>query len=177
MQYITHYESALGAITLASNGNAIIGLWFNGQKHDRSILAPDYQERYLPVFAEVVKWLDCYFAGKEPDFTPALALDCSPFRREVLDILLRIPYGQITTYGEIAKKIAQKHGLEKMSAQAVGGAVGWNPISLIIPCHRVVGTGGSLTGYGGGIQRKLALLKLEKVNTDALFIPKKGTAL
>lgn len=177
MQYTTHYASPLGAITLASNGTAIIGLWFDGQKHDRSILAPDCREQNVPVFAEAIKWLDCYFAGNEPDFTPALALDCSPFRREVLEILLRIPYGQITTYGEIAKRIARNHGLQKMSARAVGGAVGWNPISLIIPCHRVVGTGGSLTGYGGGIQRKLALLKLEKVNTQALFIPKKGTAL
>lgn len=177
MQYTTHYTSPLGAITLASNGNAIIGLWFDGQKYDRSILAPKYQERDVPVFAEAVKWLDCYFAGKEPDFTPALALDCSTFRHEVLEILMHIPYGQIMTYGEIAKEIARKHGLQKMSAQAVGGAVGWNPISLIIPCHRVVGTGGSLTGYGGGIQRKLALLKLEKVNMEGLFIPKKGTAL
>lgn len=177
MQYITHYTSPLGAITLASNGNAIIGLWFDGQKHDRSILACECQERDIPIFAETVKWLDCYFAGKEPDFMPALALDCSTFRREVLETLKRIPYGQIMTYGEIAKEIAKKHGLQKMSAQAVGGAVGWNPISLMIPCHRVVGTSGSLTGYGGGIQRKLALLKLEKVNTEGLFIPKKGTAL
>lgn len=177
MQYITHYPSPLGAITLASNGNAIIGLWFDGQKHDRSILAPEYQERDIPIFAEAAEWLDCYFAGEESDFTPALALDCSSFRREVLEILKRIPYGQTTTYGEIAREIARKHGLQKMSAQAVGGAVGWNPISLMIPCHRVVGMSGSLTGYGGGIQRKLALLKLEKVNTEALFIPKKGTAL
>lgn len=177
MQYTTHYVSPLGTITLASNGNAIIGLWFDGQKYDRSILAPECQERDVPVFAEAVKWLDCYFAGKKPNFTPALALDCSTFRHEVLEILMHIPYGQIMTYGEIAKEIARKHGLQKMSAQAVGGAVGWNPISLIIPCHRVVGTSGSLTGYGGGVQRKLALLKLEKVNTEPLFIPKKGTAL
>lgn len=177
MQYTTHYTSPLGAITLASDGNAIIGLWFDGQRHDRSLLDCECQERDLPIFAEAVEWLDCYFAGKEPDFTPALALDCSSFRREVLEILKHIPYGQITTYGEVAKEIARKRGLQKMSAQAVGGAVGWNPISLIIPCHRVVGTGGNLTGYGGGIQRKLALLKLEKVNTEALFIPKKGTAL
>jgi len=169
--------SPLGAITLASNGKAIIGLWFDGQKHDRGILSSECQDQDLPIFAEAEKWLDCYFAGNEPDFTPALALDCSPFRLEVLNILMRIPYGQITTYGEIAKEIAQKRGLPKMSAQAVGGAVGWNPISLIIPCHRVVGAGGSLTGYGGGIERKMALLKLEKVNTETLFIPKKGTAL
>lgn len=177
MQYTTHYASPLGTITLASDGNAVIGLWFDGQKHDRSILTPECQELYVPVFAEAAEWLNCYFAGCEPDFTPALALDCSTFRHEVMEILMRIPYGQVTTYGEIAKEIARKRGLQNMSAQAVGGAVGWNPISLMIPCHRVVGTGGSLTGYGGGIQRKLALLKLEKADTAALFIPKKGTAL
>lgn len=177
MQYITHYTSPLGEITLASDGNALIGLWFDGQKHDRNILLPNCREGELPIFVETKKWLDDYFAGREPGFTPALALDCSPFRTEVLQILMRIPYGKTTTYGEIAKEIAEKRGLAKMSAQAVGGAVGSNPISLIIPCHRVVGTGGSLTGYGGGIQKKLALLQLEKVNMEKLFLPKKGTAL
>lgn len=165
MQYTAHYESPLGAITLASDGEAIIGLWFDGQKHDRSILAPGCQDKGLPIFAQATKWLDCYFAGREPDFTPPLAVDCSPFRREVLEILKRIPYGKTMTYGQIAQEIAQNHGRKKMSAQAVGSAVGWNPISLIIPCHRVVGAAGSLTGYGGGIQRKLALLELEKVDT------------
>lgn len=177
MQYITHYTSPLGEITLASDGNALIGLWFDGQKHDRNILLPNCREGELPIFVETKKWLDDYFAGRKPSFTPALALDCSPFRTEVLQILMRIPYGKTTTYGEIAKEIAEKRGLAKMSAQAVGGAVGSNPISLIIPCHRVVGTGGSLTGYGGGIQKKLALLQLEKVNMEKLFLPKKGTAL
>lgn len=177
MQYRTRYQSPLGAITIASDGEAIIGLWFDGQKYDRSILVPECEERDVPVFAQAVKWLDCYFAGREPDFTPALAVNCSPFRREVLEILQRIPYGQTRTYGEIAREIAQRQGRQKMSAQAVGGAVGWNPISLIIPCHRVIGASGSLTGYGGGIQRKLALLKLEKVDTEGMFIPKKGTVL
>lgn len=177
MQYMTHYTSPLGEITLASDGKAIIGLWFDGQKYDRSILLPEFQERELPIFTETKKWLDAYFAGKEPNFTPAIALDCSPFRREVLQILMDIPYGKTITYGEIAKELAKKRGLAKMSAQAVGGAVGYNPISLIIPCHRVVGTSGSLTGYSGGIQRKLALLQLEKVNMEKLFVPKKGTAL
>lgn len=177
MQYMTHYTSPLGEITLASDGKAIIGLWFDGQKYDRSILLPECQERELPIFTETKKWLDAYFAGKEPNFTPALALDCSPFRTEVLQILMDIPYGKTITYGEIAKELAKKRGLAKMSAQAVGGAVGYNPISLIIPCHRVVGTSGSLTGYSGGIQRKLALLQLEKVNMEKLFVPKKGTAL
>lgn len=177
MQYRTHYRSLLGAITIASDGEAIIGLWFDGQKYDRSILTAECEERELPVFVEAAKWLDCYFAGREPDFTPPLAINCSAFRREVLEILRRIPYGQTRTYGDIAREIARKQGRQKMSAQAVGGAVGWNPISLIIPCHRVVGTGGSLTGYGGGIQRKLALLKLERVNMEGMFVPKKGTAL
>lgn len=177
MQYMTHYTSPLGEITLASDGKAIIGLWFDGQKYDRSILLPNYQEQELPIFVETKKWLDDYFAGKEPNFTSAIALDCSPFRREVLQILMDIPYGKTITYGEIAKELAKKRGLAKMSAQAVGGAVGYNPISLIIPCHRVVGTSGSLTGYSGGIQRKLALLQLEKVNMEKLFVPKKGTAL
>lgn len=177
MQYRTHYQSPLGAIIIASDGEAIIGLWFDRQKYDRSILAPECEERDVPVFARAVKWLDCYFAGREPDFTPALAVNCSPFRREVLEILQRIPYGQTRTYGEIAREIAQRQGRQKMSAQAVGGAVGWNPISLIIPCHRVIGASGNLTGYGGGIQRKLALLKLEKVDTERLFIPKKGRVL
>ncbi len=177
MQYIDHYTSPLGEITLASNGSALIGLWFTGQKRDRNILLPNYQERELPIFTETKKWLDAYFAGRKPNFTPALALDCSPFRREALQILMGIPYGTTMTYGEIAKELAKKRGISKMSAQAVGGAVGYNPISLIIPCHRVVGTSGSLTGYSGGIQRKLALLQLEKVNMEKLFVPKKGTAL
>lgn len=177
MQYTTQYDSPLGTITLASDGEALIGLWFDGQKHDRSLLRGEYEAKALPVFAETARWLDCYFMGSEPDFTPALALNCSAFRREVLEILRQIPYGQTTTYGAIAGEIARKHGLQKMSAQAVGGAVGWNPISLIIPCHRVVGADGSLTGYGGGIQRKIALLKLERVNMDALYVPRKGTAL
>lgn len=177
MQYITSYASPLGGITLASDGEALIGLWFDGQKYDRSLLRGECEEKALPVFTETADWLDCYFGGIEPDFTPPLALNCSAFRREVLEILQRIPYGQTTTYGAIAAEIAKKHGLSKMSAQAVGGAVGRNPISLIIPCHRVVGTDGSLTGYSGGIQRKIALLKLERVNMDALYVPRKGTAL
>lgn len=177
MQYTARYSSPLGPITLASDGKAIIGLWFDGQKYDRSILTPGCQDRDLPVFAQAAEWLDRYFAGREPDFTPPLALSCSSFRREVLEILQRIPYGQVTTYGAIARAIAQNHRAAKMSAQAVGGAVGRNPISLMIPCHRVVGADGSLTGYGGGVARKLALLELERANTQALFVPKKGTAL
>ena len=115
----------------------------------------------LPAFAETVKWLDVYFSGEEPDFLPPIALHTTPFRREVCEIMLTIPYGETMSYGEIAALIAQRRGIDRMSAQAVGGAVGHNPISIIIPCHRVIGTDGSLTGYAGGLNKKAALLKLE----------------
>ena len=176
-EYICRYQSPLGAITLASNGRAITGLWFDGQKYDRDTLTAGYEEKALPVFDEAVRWLDCYFRGEVPDFTPLLAPDGSPFRLEVWEILKKIPYGKTMTYGGIAKELARKRGLPRMSAQAVGGAVGHNPISLIIPCHRVVGADGSLTGYSGGIEKKVALLELEEVNMETLFVPKRGTAL
>ena len=177
MDYIYRYRSPLGAITLASNGRELTGLWFDGQKYDRHTLTAGYREKTLSVFDETKRWLDCYFKGEAPDFTPPLALDSSPFRIEVWGILKKIPYGKTMTYGQIAKELAEWHGLSRMSAQAVGGAVGHNPISLIIPCHRVVGSNGSLTGYAGGIDRKVALLKLEQADMKALFIPKGGTAL
>ena len=126
---------------------------------------------------ETIQWLDVYFAEKEPDFTPPLHLIGSDFRQAVWNILLSIPYGQTMTYGQIAKQLAKNTGIDKMSAQAVGGAVGHNPISIIVPCHRVVGTNGSLTGYAGGLDKKIALLKLEKADTERFFRPKKGTAL
>ena len=131
----------------------------------------------LPVFDETIKWLDIYFGGKEPNFTPKISITGTPFKKAVAKIMLTIPYGKTMTYGEIAQKIAKQKGIEKMSAQAVGGAVGHNSILIIIPCHRVVGTNGSLTGYAGGIDRKIELLKLEKADMTNLFIPKKGTAL
>lgn len=177
MIYTYHYLSPFGGITIASNGKALTGLWFDGQKYFGDTL-PEYHEAgNLSVFEEAKRWLDIYFSGKAPDFTPPLCMDTTPFRRIVWNILLTIPYGHTMTYGEIAHKIAKKNGLPQMSAQAVGGAVGHNPISLIIPCHRVVGTNGSLTGYAGGIEKKVKLLALEKVNMQHLFIPKKGTAL
>ena len=121
------------------------------------------EERKLPVFDETIKWLDIYFAGNEPEFTPRYKIEnLTAFRREVVDIMRKIPYGEIITYGDIAKEIAKKRGIEKMSAQAVGGAVGWNPLCLIIPCHRVMGANGAITGYGGGIHNKIALLELEQ---------------
>lgn len=177
MIYTSQYVSPLGAITLACDEEAVTGLWFNGQKHCGNILPPDTQGRERPLLKEAKKWLDIYFSGREPDFLPPLRYDSTPFRKAVCDIMLTIPYGRTMTYGDIAARVAHQRGLEKMSAQAVGGAVGHNPISLMIPCHRVVGTGGSLTGYGGGIARKVKLLELEHVDMKGLFVPKRGTAL
>lgn len=177
MIYTSQYVSPLGAITLACDEEAVTGLWFNGQKHFGNILPPDTQGRERPLLKEAKKWLDIYFSGIEPDFLPPLRYDSTPFRKAVCDIMLTIPYGRTMTYGDIAARVAHQRGLEKMSAQAVGGAVGHNPISLMIPCHRVVGTGGSLTGYGGGIARKVKLLELEHVDMKGLFVPKRGTAL
>ena len=162
MTYIDRYHSPLGDITLASNGEALTGLWFEGQKYFGDTLSSQQEEKELPVFEETKRWLDIYFQGKTPDFTPPLLLETTPFRRAVGEIMLSIPYGQTMTYGEIAERIATQRGIPKMSAQAVGGAVGHNSISNIIPCHRVVGTNGSLTGYAGGIDKKIKLLTLEK---------------
>ena len=157
-----HYTSPIGGITLASDGEALTGLWFEGQKYYPQNLIAESSEVKQPIFTETVKWLDIYFSGKEPGFTPPISLNTTPFRKAVYDILLTIPYGQTMTYGEIANIIANQQGAEHMSAQAVGSAVGHNPISIIIPCHRVVGADGSLTGYAGGLDKKTALLKLEK---------------
>lgn len=177
MHYITKYLSPLGNITLASDGQAITGLWFDGQKYFGAGLCKDGKEKSLPVFEETVKWLDLYFRGGKPEFMPRIALTGTPFRQAVWQILLTIPYGKTMTYGQIAAEIAQTKGLRTMSAQAVGGAVGHNPISILIPCHRVVGTNGSLTGYAGGIEKKIQLLALEQADMTGLFIPKKGSAV
>lgn len=162
MNYTHHYTSPLGGITLASNGKALTGLWFDGQKYFGASLSKEYEERELPVFEQTDRWLDIYFSGKEPDFTPPIEMETTPFRKAVWRIMLEIPFGRTMTYGEIADKIAGQKGLPSMSAQAVGGAVAHNAISLIIPCHRVVGTDGSLTGYAGGVQKKKRLLEMEK---------------
>ncbi len=191
MDYICHYDSPLGGITMCSDGQALTGLLFDDEKYfDETIGAqrgsrtncgdsgiPAFAETLLPAFAETVRWLDVYFSGKDPGFLPPIALRTTPFRREVCEIMLTIPYGETITYGDIAKVIAKRRGIERMSAQAVGGAVGHNPISLIIPCHRVVGTNGSLTGYAGGIDKKIKLLKLEGADLTDLFVPASGTAL
>ena len=178
MEYIHHYHSPLGGITMASDGEALTGLWFDGQKYFAVTLSKEHEEKRLSVFEETDRWLDIYFQGKEPDFLPPVSFaGGSEFRQEVWKILLSIPYGKTMTYGEIAACIAKQRGLTRMSAQAVGGAVGHNPISIIVPCHRVVGTDGSLTGYAGGIDKKVGLLKLEHADMEQFYVPKKGTAL
>ena len=169
MTYTAHYDSPLGGITLASDGHALTGLWFDGQKHFAATLTNESSEDSdLPVFEHTKKWLDLYFSGECPDFTPLLAPKGTTFQQEVWRLLLAIPYGKTVTYGEIVKHLVEtfhETSLPKqhMSAQAIGGAVGHNPISLIIPCHRVIGANGSLTGYAGGLERKKYLLELEHV--------------
>lgn len=160
-----------------SDGEYLTGLWFIDSK-DASKHIIDCEEKDLPIFRETVKWLDIYFSGKNPEFIPKYKIsNLTPFRQEVTDIMNSIKFGETMTYNDISKVIAKKRGLERMSAQAVGGAVGWNPICIIIPCHRVVGTNGSLTGYGGGIKNKVALLTHEKNDMNKYFVPKRGTAL
>ena len=177
MDFTWHYDSPLGGITLASDGESLIGLWFDGQKYFADTLDRGHKEKWLPVFDDTCRWLDTYFSGKAPAFTPKLNMRTSAFRKKVWEIMLTIPFGQTMTYGEIAARIAKEKGSKQMSARAVGGAVGHNSISLIIPCHRVVGSSGSLTGYAGGIDKKVRLLQMEKALSDRLFVPKKGMAL
>jgi methylated-DNA-[protein]-cysteine S-methyltransferase len=177
MDYVSKYHSPIGHITLASDGEALVGLWFDEGRYYGDVLEETYEEKELPVFQRTKQWLDIYFAGARPEFTPRLLIRGSDFRKKVCEIMLTIPYGQTMTYKEIAERITEAGKEGKMSAQAVGGAVGHNPISIIVPCHRVVGTGGSLTGYGGGIDRKVKLLELENTDMKGLFVPSKGTAL
>ena len=177
MQYISHYRSPLGDILLAADEIGLTGLWFEGQKYFACCLDKEREEKEILLFETAKRWLDVYFSGQEPDFSVPLHLMGTEFQKEVWEILRAIPYGHTTTYGEIAKQIAAKKGLPHMSAQAVGGAVGRNEISVIVPCHRVVGTNGSLTGYAGGMEKKVKLLTLENVDMTSFFIPKRGTAL
>lgn len=171
MEYTAHYDSPLGGITLVGDGVALVGLWFDGQTHFADAPDPVRDEKPLKVFDQAKRWLDVYFCGKDPGFTPPLNLKGTPFRRAVWEILLTIPFGRTMTYGEIARILAGRNGLRRMSAQAVGGAVGHNPVSLIVPCHRVVGANGNLTGYGGGLDRKVRLLSLEGADMNAFFLP------
>ena len=177
MMYTCHYQSPFGEILLAADEIGLTGLWFEGQKYFANTLPEEHISQETKVLSEAKQWLDIYFSGKDPAFTPALHPSGSAFRQAVWKILLTIPYGQTMTYGEIARKMAEEMHTDHMSAQAVGGAVGHNEISIIIPCHRVVGANGSLTGYAGGIDKKIGLLELERTDMSHLFVPKKGTAL
>jgi len=176
MQYTSKYESPLGSILLAADEIGLTGLWFEGQKYFALDLQKENEEKELPVFEQSKQWLDIYFSGNEPNFKPPLHLTGTRFQNEVWGILCRIPYGKTITYGSIAEQLAKEKGLKRMSAQAVGGAVARNKISIIVPCHRVVGANGNLTGYAGGIDKKIALLKIEKGYEDRFFIPAKSTA-
>lgn len=179
MYYRTTYPSPVGKMTIVCDGEHLLGLWIEGQKyHGGTILEEMAENPDMPLLNKTKKWLDRYFSGEQPNSSElSLAPVGSLFRQEIWRILCEIPYGETITYGDIAKKMAAKMKKESMSSQAVGGAVGHNPISIIIPCHRVVGSNGSLTGYAGGIHTKIKLLELEGVNMSRFFIPSKGTAL
>jgi len=179
MFYSAHYSSPVGMIMLAAKGPNLVGLWNEGQKYHGASLRGNVTEKPdWPVLMKAKEWLDAYFAGERP---PISALPLSPagsaFRQGVWEILCGIPYGMCVTYGDIARKMAALMEKESMSSQAVGGAVGHNPISIVIPCHRVVGSNGSLTGYAGGLTTKIRLLELEGADTSRFFVPAKGTAL
>lgn len=170
MKYTQRYPTPEGFddLLMCSDGETLTGLWFEGSRDENKQIMNLVETRHdaslSSVFSETCRWLDLYFSGHQPDFTPAYCMDgLTPFRKQVSDIMCEIPFGQTVTYGEIAKRIEKTKPLhtKKMSAQAVGGAVGWNPICIIVPCHRVVGANGNLTGYGGGMHNKTALLKLE----------------
>lgn len=177
MRYGTIYISPLGPIRLLSNGKDLIEVHTDFWK-GRKLSDVSYEDdTTLPCIQETIRWLDIYFAGNEPDFLPPLAPQGSSFRKAVWEILLSIPYGKVMTYGEIAQILAATLGMQQMSAQAVGGAVGANPIGIIIPCHRVIGANGNLTGYAGGLRTKIDLLKLEGINTDNLILPPKSKFL
>ena len=165
--YLCRLDSPLGPILLASGGDALTGLWFEGQKHFPGALAASGREAALPVFRATARWLEVYFSGREPDFLPALAPKGTAFQLAVWARLLSIPYGERRTYAQLAAALAEAGGLSRVSPRAVGGAVGRNPISLLIPCHRVVGADGSLTGYAGGLARKRYLLDLERAGVGS----------
>lgn len=174
-KYLYKTPHGFSNIIMNSDGDNLTGLWFENSR-DSSKHSRECTEKNLRIFRETSRWLECYFEGEIPDFTPTYKIaDLTPFRQEVIDIMNSIEFGEILTYGEIAKQIAAKRGLERMSAQAVGGAVGWNPIGIIIPCHRVVGTNGDLTGYGGGLDNKIALLAHEKNDMSKYFTKNAST--
>lgn len=158
--------SPLGGILLAADADGLTGLWFVGQKYFARTLDAQNEEKETPVLACARAWLDIYFSGRNPEFQVPLHVTGTEFQHRVWKILCAVPYGQTTTYGAIAGRIAAQDGRERMSAQAVGGAVGRNPVSIIVPCHRVMGSRGSLTGYAGGLEKKNALLKIEAGNRE-----------
>lgn len=164
MTFTRRYASPLGGILLAADDQGLTGLWFDGAKYFAANLPEEYEEKSTPILDEAARWLDIYFVGRQPNFTPPLHLVGSDFRQRVWERLLDIPYGQTETYGALLGK--------GVSAQAVGGAVGHNPISIIVPCHRVVGANGSLTGYAGGIDKKIRLLTLEGADVGRLTLSK-----
>lgn len=192
------YNSPLGEILIIICKDSLTGLYFENQKEFKDLEEKGEIKNFYEkensndkekinkiqeinknkkisedkIFSDTLRWLDIYFSGVEPNFTPKLNLEGTEFRKDVWEILLEIPYGKTITYKDISEKLIASGKYKKMSNQAVGGAVACNPISLIIPCHRVVGTGGSLTGYAGGLHRKMKLLKLEGINTDNFFFPK-----
>ena len=197
MLYRSIYKSPLGKILILFDKDTLLGLYFEGQKEFHDLIKDEevknFNEREVfnevekfnnkseiennkicgnKILEETTKWLNIYFSGEEPNFTPKLKLEGTEFRRDVWKILLEIPYGETLTYKDIANKLIASKKYERMSSQAVGGAVGANPISLIIPCHRVVGTSGSLTGYAGGLVRKVKLLELEGIDVNKFFMPK-----
>lgn len=179
MSYICKYKTTedFSDIFMSSDGEYLTGLWFEDTR-DSSKHMINCEERDLVIFKETSHWLDIYFSGKNPDFVPKYKIaNVTPFRQHVIDVMNTIEFGETLTYGDIAKTIAEERGLKRMSAQAVGGAVGWNPICIIIPCHRVVGANGNLTGYGGGIRNKIALLASEKNDVSKFSIPKWRNAL
>ena len=161
MHYTQTISSPLGNILLSADEVGLTGLWFDGGRYYADTLPEEHVERETPILMDTKRWLDVYFTGREPDFTPPLHPAGSPFRQAVWELLLQIPYGQTTTYGALAGRLAEQSG-KRVSAQAVGGAVGHNPVSLIVPCHRVVGRSGRLTGYAYGVEMKQYLLELEQ---------------
>ena len=175
VSYRYEYSSPLGILTLTSDGSCLTGLWFEGQRYFGSTLRPESLPQILPLFARTAEWLDCYFGGGQPDFLPALRMEGSLFRQTVWKVLLQIPYGETVSYRELAAEVARQRDRSFESPRAVGGAVGHNPISIIVPCHRVIGSGGSLTGYAGGIPRKIALLTLEGVDLSRFRSPAQST--
>jgi methylated-DNA-[protein]-cysteine S-methyltransferase len=168
MEYIHKIKSPVGLLTVSSDSQNISGLWLEGQKYFAKTLGKDILEQDLPVFENIQKWLDIYFSGKEPDFMPPLMPKGSPFQRSIWNNLRKIPYGQTTTYGELAKRFELENNGKHTSARAIGGAVGHNPISILIPCHRVIGKNGNPTGYAGGISKKIKLLKLEGIDIETM---------